>query len=247
MSTAASSPASPRYREIANALKERIENEGLAPHTLLPSERELSETHGVSRMTARQAVTLLENEGYVDRRPPRGTFVAEPRVLFRVGSFSVDVTRAGRRPGAQLLSAEASNPSPSVQAALGLEGGDEVHALQRVRFADDEPLAIETTYLPARLTPGLLRLPLEGSLWSLLGEKYEITATTAQATLQSIALDDHESALLRLRPGAPGILQTRKTYDQHGRCIEYARDIYRADRTAFQFDAKVQPPSGQPT
>jgi len=232
-----------RYVEIASELREHIESAALAPHTLLPSERELSETYQVSRMTARQALTLLENEGYVYRRAPRGTFVAEPRVLFRVGSFSAEVTRAGRRPGARLLRAEATTPSPSVQAALGLAPGEQVHALQRLRLADAEPLALETTYLPAGLTPGLLQQPLDGSLWALLRDYYAIVPSNAQATLQFIVIDDASASLLRLRSAAPGILQTRKTYDQDGRCIEFARDIYRADRAAFEFDATVQPPA----
>jgi GntR family transcriptional regulator len=236
----------PRYVEIAGELREHIESAALAPHTLLPSERELSETYQVSRMTARQALTLLENEGYVYRRPPRGTFVAEPRVLFRVGSFSAEVTRAGRRPGARLLWAEATTPTPSVQAALGLAPGEQVHALQRLRLADTEPLALETTYLPAALTPGLLQQPLDGSLWALLRDNYAIIPTNAQATLQFIVIDDASASLLRLRSAAPGILQTRTTYDQAGQCIEFARDIYRADRAAFQFDAIVQPPAPTP-
>ncbi len=245
-STPAAAPgtaALPRYVEIANELREHIESAALAPHTLLPSERELSETHRVSRMTARQALTLLENEGYVYRRPPRGTFVAEPRVLFRLGSFSAEVARAGRHPGARLLWAEIATPSPSVQDALGLAAGEQVHALQRLRLADAEPLAIETTYIPAALTPGLLQQPLEGSLWTLLRDNYGIVPTHARATLQFIVTDDRSASLLRLRSAAPGILQTRKTYDQSGRCIEFARDIYRADRAAFEFDAIVQPPA----
>ncbi|HJZ26361.1 MAG TPA: GntR family transcriptional regulator, partial [Streptosporangiaceae bacterium] len=192
--------------------------------------------------TARQALTLLENEGYVYRRPPRGTFVAEPRVLFRLGSFSAEVARAGRHPSARLLWAEATTPSPSVQDALGLAAGEQVHALQRLRLADAEPLAIETTYFPAALTPGLLQQPLEGSLWTLLRDNYGVPSN-ARATLQFIVTDDRSASLLRLRSAAPGILQTRKTYDQAGRCIEFARDIYRADRAAFEFDAIVQPPA----
>ena len=243
MPSTLNSTTPPRYVEIAGELREHIESAALAPHTLLPSERELSETYQVSRMTARQALTLLENEGYVYRRPPRGTFVAEPRVLFRVGSFSAEVTRAGRRPGARLLWAEATTPSPFVQDALGLATGEQVHALQRLRLADAEPMAIETTYLPAALTPGLLQQPLDGSLWTLLRDNYAIVPSNAQATLQFIVIDDASASLLRLRSAAPGILQTRKTYDQAGRCIEFARDIYRADRAAFEFDAIVQPPA----
>ena len=73
-------PATPRYIAIAALVRDRIATEQLGPHTLLPSERELAEQHGVSRMTARQALSLLESEGVVYRKPPRGTFVAEPRV-----------------------------------------------------------------------------------------------------------------------------------------------------------------------
>ena len=87
-------------------VRDRIATEQLGPHTLLPSERELAEQHGVSRMTARQALSLLESEGVVYRKPPRGTFVAEPRVRFHIGSFSEEVARMGRRPAAQLLWAE---------------------------------------------------------------------------------------------------------------------------------------------
>ena len=90
--------ATPRYLAIAAQLRDRIVVDQLGPHTLLPSERELAEQHRVSRMTARQALSLLESEGVVYRRPPRGTFVAEPRVRFHVGSFSEEVSRLGRHP-----------------------------------------------------------------------------------------------------------------------------------------------------
>ena len=96
-------PATPRYIAIAALVRDRIATEQLGPHTLLPSERELADQHGVSRMTARQALSLLESEGVVYRRPPRGTFVAEPRVRFHIGSFSEEVSRLGRRPAARLL------------------------------------------------------------------------------------------------------------------------------------------------
>jgi GntR family transcriptional regulator len=164
-------------------------------------------------------------------------------VLFRLGSFSAEVARAGRHPSARLLWAETTAPSPSVQDALGLAAGEQVHALQRLRLADAEPLAIETTYLPAALTPDLLQQPLEGSLWTLLRDNYGVVPSNARATLQFIVTDDRSASLLRLRSAAPGILQTRKTYDQSGRCVEFARDIYRADRAAFEFDAIVQPPA----
>ncbi|MET7397073.1 GntR family transcriptional regulator [Dactylosporangium sp. NPDC005572] len=233
---------SPRYVVIAAELRDRITGEGLAPHTLMPSERELGEAYGVSRMTARQALALLENEGYVYRRPPRGTFVAEPRVPFHIGSFSDEIIRVGRRPAAQLLWAEEREPTASARAAFDLGSSARVHALHRLRFADDEPIALETTYFPAVLTPGLLAEPLTGSLWRLLRTRYGVVPVSAQATIQSVVIDDASCARLRIRSASPGILLTRWTFDDAGRCVEFARDVYRADRASFQVEARIPIP-----
>ncbi|MCO8269320.1 GntR family transcriptional regulator [Actinoplanes sp. TRM 88003] len=233
---------SPRYVAIAAELRDRITGEKLAPHTLMPSERELSETYAVSRMTARHALSLLESEGYVYRKPPRGTFVAEARVPFHIGSFSDEIMRAGRRPAAQLLWAEEREPTVSAKAALDLAGGEKVHALHRLRFADDEPIALETTYFAAALTPGLLGQALTGSLWELLREHYGVVPVSASATIQSIVIDDASCARLRVRSASAGILLTRSTYDEAGRCIEFARDVYRADRASFEVEARIPVP-----
>jgi GntR family transcriptional regulator len=227
-------PVPPRYIAIAEAVRDRIVTDQLGPHTLLPSERELAERHEVSRMTARQALTLLESEGVVYRKPPRGTFVAEPRVLFHIGSFSEEVSRLGLRPAARLLWAQNQRPSPSVRTALELDQDATVHVFHRLRTVDDVPFALETTYLPAELTPGILDSADEGSLWAQLRDRYGVKLARSTAVLESIVLDDGSSAQLNLRPGSAGTLLTRRTLDTTGRCIEYARDIYRADRTAFE-------------
>lgn len=231
-------PRSPRYVSIAADLRERIAD-GLAPHTLVPSERELSESYGVSRMTARHALSLLESEGLVYRRTPRGTFVAEPRVVFHIGSFSEEVARTGRTPAAQLNWAEEREPTPAVRAALGLGARERVNALNRLRLADEEAVALETTYFPEAVTRGLLQEPLNGSLWELLRVRYGVVPTSARATIESIVLDDSSCAQLQVRAASPGILLTRWTYDESGRCIEFARDVYRADRATFEVESRI--------
>lgn len=227
-------PATPRYIAIAAHVRDRIVVEQLGPHTLLPSERELAELHRVSRMTARQALSLLENEGMVYRRPPRGTFVAEPRVRFHIGSFSEEVSRIGRHPAARLLWAENQEPIPSVRLALQLDDHATVNAFHRLRTVDGVPFALETTFLPAALTPGILDLADEGSLWATLRDRYRLRLSRSTAVLESIVLDDASSAQLNVRPGSGGTLLTRTTVDTDGRCVEFARDVYRADRAAFE-------------
>jgi GntR family transcriptional regulator len=214
-------------------VRDRIATDRLGPHTLLPSERELAEQHGVSRMTARQALSVLESEGVVYRRPPRGTFVAEPRVRFHIGSFSEEISRLGHTPAARLLWAEEQQPTPSVRAALELPEDAFVHVFHRLRTVDDVPFALETTFYSAAVTPGILEQIGDGSLWAVLRDRYGIEPTRSDAVLESVVLDDASCAHLGVRPASAGILLTRRTSDTTGRVVEYARDVYRADRAAF--------------
>lgn len=229
--------AGPAYARIAQHLRARAEE--LAPHSPLPSEREIAEEFHVSRMTARQAVSVLESEGSVYRQPPRGTFVAEPRVRFQIGSFSQQVERLGRSPHALLLDASRSRATRAQATALGIALGRPVHVLSRLRLADTEPLAIEHTVIPAGLTPGLLERPLDGSIWAIMRDSYDLVLTTASVVLETRTLDQEASRLLGVRVGAPGMVLTRRTTDARGRCVEYAQDTYRADRTAFEFSATL--------
>lgn len=241
---AAKMPAgTPLYLLLAADVRERIVSERLAPHTPVPSERELAELHGVSRMTARQALALLESEGLVYRSPPRGTFVAEPRVRFHVGSFSEEVTRMGRRPAAQQLWADVQPATPAVGRALGIADGAQVHVFHRLRTVDDVPFALETTYLPADLTPGILDEPAQGSLWEALRCRYGVQLACSTAVLESIVLDDATSMRLGVRAGSAGTLLTRRTEDVTGRCVEHGHDIYRADRAAFEVCETIAAPS----
>lgn len=236
MTTSASEPA---YVRIAAALRASITRGDLAPRTALPPERELCLEYGVSRMTARRALTVLESEGLVYRSGTRGTFVAEPRVQLRLGSFSQEVTRAGRQPGAEVLWAESRPADPVVAEALGLKVDARVHALHRLRRSDDEPLALETTYYPADLTPGLLAGDLSGSLWDELEKRFGIVPVRTVANLEVIVLDDLASRHFGTRQAAAGMQLVRRTFDTSGRCFEYATDVYRADRISLVIERTV--------
>lgn len=234
---------SPLYYRIAAHLRDRIEAGELQPHQPVPSERVLSSDFDVSRMTARQAIATLEREGYVYRYGSRGTFVSEPRIELRIGSFSDEVSRRGGRPGARVLHTETLEPSGLVQEALGLGSGSRADYVQRLRLVDDEPLALENTYLPSDLCPGLLAMDLTGSIWAVLDSAFGIRATRSSARIEAVGLDPFEAAQLDAIVGDPAVLLTRLTFDQDGRPFELARDIYRGDRAEFAVDAEL---SGKP-
>lgn len=124
-----------------------------------------------------------------------------------------------------------------VAAALAIAPGTGVHALQRLRRADGDPLAIETTYYSAELTPGLLERPLDGSFWAILRDGYGLSPSRAAATLAVVTPDESASRHLDARIAAPGFLVTRRTFEADGRCIEFA--LTRRDQCAARLGRSV--------
>jgi GntR family transcriptional regulator len=231
--------SSPLYLWLAALLRDLIGAGQLDPHTAVPSERALSERYGVSRMTARHALETLALEGFVYRDPRRGTFVAEPRLRFSVGSFTRIMTDADRAPGTEVLAANTLDPDPVSAEALGIAEGGHVHVLQRLRTAKGEPVAIENIQVSAERFPDLLEHDLTGSLWVLMRTRYRVHPTQADAHVVAVALDHFEAETLGVKPGSPAIVLTRTVFDAEGAVIELARDVYRGDRTEFSVSAPV--------
>ncbi|HEX5642376.1 MAG TPA: GntR family transcriptional regulator [Thermoleophilia bacterium] len=229
---------SPLYLWLAALLRDQIEAGSLSAHGPVPSERVLSERYGVSRMTARHALETLTLEGYLYRNPRRGTFVAEPRLRFSVGSFTRNM--AERVPGTEILSAATVAPDPAVAQLLGVPVAGHVHVLQRLRTAMGEPIAIENIQLSAARFPDLLEHDLAGSLWALLRERYGVHPQRADARVVAVILDPFEAEVLGVEAGNPAIVLTRIVYDADGGVVELARDVYRGDRTEFEVSAPVE-------
>ncbi|MFJ4175899.1 GntR family transcriptional regulator [Microbacterium sp. NPDC089696] len=229
----------PAYVRIAAELRSRIRAGDPGVGDPLPPERELCVEFGVSRMTVRRALGVLEREGRVHREATRGTFVSEPRVQLRLGSFSQEVARAGRQPGAELFWAEERAADDAVADGLGVAAGAMVYALQRLRRSDDEPLALETTYYRADLVPGLLDGDLTGSLWEEVRRRFGLTLARTSAALEVVVLDGEASAHLGGRLASGGLQLTRRTYLDTGECLEFAIDVYRADRVSLVIERAV--------
>lgn len=229
----------PAYLRIAGALRSRIDAGEFALGSPLPPERDLCVELGVSRMTVRRALGVLEQDGRVHRDGTRGTFVSEPRVQLRLGSFSQEVARAGRQPGAELFWAEERVADAAVAAGLDVAVGHRVYALQRLRRSDDEPLAVETTYYRADLVPGLLDGDLTGSLWEEVRRRFHLRLARTTAELEVVVLDTETSAHLGSRHASGGLQLTRRTFVDSGECLEYAVDVYRADRVSLIIERSV--------
>ncbi len=184
-------------------------------------------------MTARQAVQALVAEGFAYRVERQGSFVEDPRIRFSVGSFTRAIVSAGRMPGAQVLHTESVRADDFLARSLSIEVGAPVHHLQRLRFVEGDPVAIEDIYLPADRFP---RIPVEGlsrSLWELLEELYGVKPRQAEAKISCGIVGEREASLLGLRSGQPVIHLTRTIWEAEGKIMEFARDTYRGDRSDF--------------
>jgi GntR family transcriptional regulator len=244
----------PAHAAIEEGLAEAMAIGELTSGERLPAERELAERLGVSRMTLRQALGSLERRGLVKRRVGRrgGTFVSEPKIerdLTALAGLTAQLRRQGHRAGARVISAGEGPASGRTAAALGVEPGAPVYRVVRLRLSDDQPLALERSLFPAVRFPGLLLGPLDGSLYAVLEERYGDGPVRAVESLEPVVAEASEATLLGVREGAPLLLVERTAFDQAGHAIEYARDLFRGDRTkvVVESSAAVRPSvSAQP-
>jgi GntR family transcriptional regulator len=234
----------PRYYEIEQTLRTRIAT--LEPHDPLPSDAMLCEEFGVSRMTARNAVQRLAQEGLVYRVPGRGTFVAEPPVHRQAGhllSFTEEMRRRGRVPSSRLVGRDVREPRPAEASQLRLEPGQQVIAIRRVRIADAEPMAFEEAVYRAVLAPLLLAADLErGSLHDTLVAGGHVP-TQGRARLGAAAASAADAELLGVAEGAPLLVEKRLIFDQDGRPLELCESRYPGDRYGLDVQFDVELPS----
>lgn len=232
----------PRYRQIEQALRERIST--LRPGARLPSDTELCAEFGVSRMTARNAMQRLAEDGLIARQPGRGSFVAERpahRRANRLMTFSQEVRRAGRVPTSRILTRVIRPSSMAEAASLDITPGQPVVHLRRLRQADDEPIALESAVLIGACADAVMSADLaHGSLHETLA-RAGIVLRRGTSTIAAAAATPEDARLLAIRTGDPLLVERRVIVDGHGRRIEATESRYMADRYALdvRFDVEV--------
>ena len=218
---------------VADQLRRRIESGALKPDTSLPSERALAEDLGVSRMTVRVAINQLADEGLLVRRPNRRTVVAGDKISRSASfmSFSEEMRARGWRPHSEIRQMIATVADVSVAAQLSLEAGAKVIYLERLRFADDEPLALERVYLPYGRFAALLALDLASeSLYAVMERELGVRPELSEESVEAVQLSTEEAEIFGAAAGTPALLTRRITRDEQGQVVEVATSLYRGDR-----------------
>jgi GntR family transcriptional regulator len=234
----------PAHASIEQWIEGLVRDGVLTPGDRLPPESELAARFSVSRMTLRQALSALEEKLLIQRRRGRGggTFVREPRIehdLTGLPGFTEQLLRSAVRPGGVIVSAEQVDPSEEVRTALGLGLGEQVYRVAKTRLANDEPIALEDTFLPASLFPGLLDRDLTGSLYALMSGEYGHVPATASEELEPAVAGAVEAGLLAVEVGALLMRVIRTTETSEGLVIEFARDLFRVDRARITMRSQI--------
>lgn len=229
----------PLHTQITEALTLQIQRGELKAGESFPSERELAELYGVSRMTVRQAVQRLRHEGLIYHERGVGTFVSSRKIdvhTRNLSGFSDEMRSLGLKPSSHVLQLKCELANEEVARDLNLEADEKVFHLERLRLADDEPMAFEITYLPENLCPELDKADLtKNSLYQILVENYNLQMHHAAESLEAVAATPFVAKQLGIKTGAPVLVVHRVVFSESNQPMESARTTYRADRYRATF------------
>jgi GntR family transcriptional regulator len=237
----------PLYYQLAEQLREEIRSGRLQPGAQLPSERELAEKAGISRMTARQALTYLVRSGELYVKPGLGTYVAEPKLLhntLHLLSITEEMMRHGEAASSRVLEMPVVTPPAYIASALKLAAGDATVKVVRLRLSGQIPLLMETSYMPQKLCPDLEAEDLgKNSLYWILEHRYGLVPTRTRQTLEATIANDYEARTFVIPAGTPMILLEGITYVVGDQPVEYFKAIYRGDRFKFELESQRSDPT----
>lgn len=227
----------PLYYQLKEVITEGINSGEWGIGDLIPSENQLCRTYGVSRNTAQRALDELVHEGILTRRQGVGTFVTAPRIeqaLSEFYSFSDAVSAHGYKHTVKVPSVSIEKASAKQAKALNVEIGESIIVLTRLRFVNDVPFILETSYIPEKMAPGLDKLDFEKeSLYKTLTNSYRIYVTKAREFFEPVLINKMESQLLRVDEGSPAILLERVAFSPNDEVVEFCRSVIPGGKCRF--------------
>ncbi|MGO9133376.1 MAG: GntR family transcriptional regulator [Methylovirgula sp.] len=234
-------PTSPQplYVQIKDTLRQRILDGVYAPHERLPSENTLMNIFEVSRITVRQALRDLHNEGLVFSAQGKGTFVSKPKAVQDVQQLQgleEAMVAKGYVAGTKLVSMGQKRPTKAVRAALQLSSGEDVVEIKRVRHLNFEPVSVDLSYFPMDIGSKLINCDVTGDIFPLLENELGQRLGAADLKLEAILPDSEDlQDLLQMKAGDPILRVERMTYTADGRPIDFEYLSFRGDSYQYRF------------
>ena len=226
----------PLYIQIADILRRSIDDGLFKPGEKLPSENELVQRFGISRITATAALDELVKARLAYRERGRGTFVAQPFLsdFSFFSSFTEDMLARGLQPSSRLISLKVEKPDQVILEKLRMAEGCDYYCLVRVRLANNDPVVLQQGYLQKEMYPDLERHDFEKqSLYEVMRKTYGYNPTWGEAIVEAGAASAEEASYLDVESGAPVLIIWHLTLDDRFVLLEYVRSVYRSDRFSF--------------
>lgn len=231
----------PYYIQLMELLRDQINSKVWLPGEQIPGEQDLCESYGISRTVVRQALREMELEGAITRRKGKGTFVAEPKIseglIQKLTGFYQDMIERGLKPVTRVLHQEVKPVSEKVARYLGVDVGTQIIDIQRLRFINDEPIQLVTTYIPYEICPKLASVDLTNrSLYEFLEKECNIFLARGRRYIEAVIANETEAMILGIERGAPLLMLDSVSYSQDGKPVEYYHALHRGDRSRFEVE-----------
>lgn len=226
----------PIYVQLEEYIKKKIKERVYLPGQSLPTERELTELFGVSRMTIRQAISNLVHQGVLYKIPGKGAFISKEVIekKLEIESFSEDMEKRGLIPSSKVLYFEKIIPNSEIKLKLQLSENEEVYFINRLRLANNEPMALEFCYLPEKYFNNLMKYNLvQCSLYKLMKEEYNVNFNYMKQNIKAINMSKKEAETLLGKTKGFGLVSLKTIYNEEEQPIEYTKTIYNPDRYSF--------------
>lgn len=229
--------------QVAMQLSESIEKRQFKPGDQLPSVEQLAIDLGVGRSTVREGLRMLQARGLVEIIHGVGTFVRQERITRTLGvmvSFTSTIVERGMRPRSEVLQQEVLPADEETAAKMKIATGERINVLKRLRFADEIPMALETSISSYARFPEVVDQDWSGeaSLYKFLYERYQARPHTSDQSVQAVASGRTQSQHLLIPVKSPVLMVETTAYDEDGLPFEYGRSYYRADRYEYRVHLK---------
>jgi len=226
----------PLYYQLKEILLDLIKS-GELEGGRLPTEEELSTKYGVSRGTVRKALAELESEGLIVTEAGRGTFVVKPKFeqsLLKFYSIGREMRERDEDFRTRVMIKEITKPTRGIQEVLKVTEDEDLNRIVRVRYLENEPVIMESIFIPVRVCPELLEEDIESiPIYDILEDKYNLKILKVRETLEPVIINENEANVMNCKPCIPAFLVERVTYNLEEIPIEFRKSIIRGDRFKF--------------
>lgn len=226
-----------QYVIIKDAIVEQIESGLLTPRQKLPAERKLAESFNTTRVTLREALSLLESEGRIYREDRRGWFISPQTLRYdptQPLNFTELAQAQNRTPKIKLISAKAVVANKQATNLLNLQPFSDIYRVDRVRYLEDRPVAYVINYIRPELFRNLLDLELSHSLTDIYRQHYDMVYQKVRYRISTSSLFGDISQSLKATAGTLAMIVERVNYNQDGELMDGVIEYWRHDAISIE-------------